>query len=231
MAELPGILADLEHRLICVEDDLVAVDKPAGIPSTGLSLDDERCLQFWLMRRVDRMVWAAHQLDADTSGVNLFTLSKQQVARQKARMEAPTGVKSYLAVCHGEPEFDEIEVDQPIGFLDREKSRLGITSAGRPARSQFRVKERKNGFSALEVRIFSGRTHQIRIHLACLAHPLVGEFWYRSEPCTRWPRQALHAASLRFEDGLNPPEFRAPLASDLRVLSAELGFTGDWLRS
>lgn len=225
----PGILADLERRLIFTGDDLVAVDKPAGIPSTGLDLEDQCCLQFWLMRHFDRMVWAVHQLDADTSGVNLFTLSKRQVAHQKARMEAPTGVKTYLAICHGEPGFDEIEVNQPIGFLDREETRLGITAAGRPARSRFRVRERKNGFSALEVRIYTGRTHQIRIHLSHLGHPLVGEFWYRPEPCTRWPRQALHALSLRFEDGSQPRELRAELAPDLRELSAALGFGGDWL--
>jgi len=234
MSGLPGppeILADLDRRLIFAGEDLVAVDKPPGIPSTGLALDDPRCLQFWLMRRFDRMVWAVHQLDADTSGVNLFTLSRRQVARQKARMEAPTGVKTYLAICHGEPAFDTIEVDQPIGFLDPEKTRLGIVDSGRKARSRFQVRARHNGYSALEVRIFNGRTHQIRIHLAHLSHPLVGECWYRSEPCTRWPRQALHAASLRFLDGANPREFRAPLAEDLRKLSAELGFRGNWQRS
>jgi len=59
---------------------VIVVDKPAGIPSTGLTLDDPRCVQYWLMRRFDEMVWAVHQLDSDTSGVNIFVREKPLVA-------------------------------------------------------------------------------------------------------------------------------------------------------
>lgn len=224
-------MTDLDHPILFQSPDLVVVDKPPGLPSTGLTLEDENCLQFRLMRHFGQMVWAVHQLDADTSGVNIFALVRQQVAVVKQRMEASTGRKQYLAICHGEVEPDSQEVDLPIGFLDSEQTRLGIADSGRPARSQISVLERKNGFSALQVRIFTGRTHQIRIHLSHLDHPLVGEYWYRSKPCTLWPRQALHAASVQFEDGMSPEGFAAPLAADLQELSRKLGFTGSWLRT
>ncbi|MFH0944483.1 MAG: RNA pseudouridine synthase [Planctomycetota bacterium] len=224
-------MTDLAQTILFQSPDLVVIDKPPGLPTTGITLEDENCLQFHLMRHFGRMVWAVHQLDADTSGVNIFTLVRRQVAVVKKRMEAPSGVKEYLAFCHGEAEFDCKDVDLPIGFLDSERTQLGITASGRPARSQVSVLERKNGFSALKVRIFTGRTHQVRIHLSHLNHPLVGEYWYRPKPCTLWPRQALHAASVRFEDGLSPEGFAAPLAADLQELGRKLGFTGSWLRT
>ncbi len=220
----PGLerLADL---FLYEDGGLVVVDKPAGIPSTGLALDDPRCLQFWLMRHYGGMIWAVHQLDADTSGVNVFAREKALVAAMKARMTAPTGVKTYFAVCHGSPAFEQREIDAPIGFLDAEETRLGVLQGGKSARSLVTVLERSGPFAALSVRIFTGRTHQIRIHLAHAGHPLVGEAWYRAPPCSLTPRQALHAAALRFEDGLEPAAFVAPLPADLRELLARLGFS------
>ncbi|MBI4881434.1 MAG: RluA family pseudouridine synthase [Planctomycetes bacterium] len=220
----PGLerLADL---FLYEEGGLVVVDKPAGIPSTGLSLDDPRCLQFWLMRHFGGMVWAVHQLDADTSGVNVFARAKALVAAMKTRMAAATGVKRYFAVCHGAPDFDEKEIDAPIGFLDAEETRLGVTPSGKSARSLVTVLERSGAFAALSVRIFTGRTHQIRIHLAHAGHPLVGEARYRAPPCVLLRRQALHATAMRFADGLEPAAFVAPLPADLRELLVRLGFS------
>jgi len=139
-------------------------------------------------------------------------------------------VKEYVAYCHGEVPFEARDVEEPIGFLDAERTRLGVTASGRAARTRITLLERKSGFSALRIRIFTGRTHQIRIHMSYLGHPLVGEYWYREEPCTLWPRQALHARSVRFVDGLSPQGFVAPLAADLLELGGMLGFQGSWLR-
>jgi 23S rRNA pseudouridine1911/1915/1917 synthase len=199
------------------------VDKPPGLPSTGRDLGDPRSLQSMLTVQRGRMVWAAHQLDAQTSGVNLFVTRKSLVEPTSRRMRPPAGSKTYVAICHGEPEFAQRTIDLPIGWVDpEERRRLGIVSGGRPSRSRVRVLSRRSGFCALEVTLFTGRTHQARIHLAQVGHPLVGETRYRSPACDLHWRHALHAARVI----LGPPpaalRIEAPLPPDLVRLAARL---------
>ena len=194
-------------------------DKPPGLPTTGRTLDDPDCLQFHLFRRFRGMLWAAHQLDADTSGVVLFLTRKRSVAPTKQRMRSAR--KRYLAVVHGVPAWDQRDVEAPIGEISPRT--LGVTAAGQPARSRFVVRSRGAGHALVEGELFTGRTHQLRIHLQHLGHPLVGEEWYRPAPCALHPRQALHAWQLCFTDGAAPGAVTAPLPEDLRGLCAKLG--------
>jgi 23S rRNA-/tRNA-specific pseudouridylate synthase len=206
--------SELEERIILQEHGLIVINKPPDMPTSGRTLTDDDCLQFWLMRRHGAMVWAVHQLDADTSGVNLFVTEKSLVAVYKSRMEHPDCSKRYLAWVHGVPTWEERSVHAPIGKVDARS--LGVTAEGRAAHSLFRVRDRGARHTLLEVRITTGRTHQIRIHAAHLGHPLVGEEWYRTSPCLEHPRQALHAAELQLPDGTM---FSARVPNDLRELS------------
>lgn len=216
---MPPRPLELEARILFEEDGVLAVDKCPDLPTSGRSLEDEDCLQFALMGRHGGMVWAVHQLDADTSGVNLFTTRKELVERLKRAMAADTALKSYLTIVHGEPPWEEHVCESPVGSLGG--GRLGVTATGRSARSSFRVLARAPGFAAVRADISTGRTHQIRIHLSSLGHPLVGEEWYREEPCALHPRQALHARRLRLGDP-EPLDVRAPLPLDLRQLLERL---------
>ena len=213
-------LHDLEGRVLLESGTLLVLDKPPGLPSTGRSLEDDDCLQHALIQRAGAMVWAVHQLDADTSGVNVFTTEKHDVATLKDALTAPTARKEYLAIVHGSPAWDARSVTDPIGMIDKES--LGVTASGRSARSEFEVLDRGPEHSLLRVRIQTGRTHQIRIHAAHLGHPLVGEEWYRSPPCTVHPRQALHAGRLILEGALHL-DVTAPIPDDLRALARTLG--------
>jgi 23S rRNA pseudouridine1911/1915/1917 synthase len=85
------------------------------------------------------------------------------------------------------------------------------------------VLDAAGGFSVLQIRLETGRTHQIRIHLAAIGHPLLGEAWYRSPRCSRHGRQALHAFGLSFADPGPPQHLVAPLPQDLLDLAARLG--------
>ncbi len=199
---------------------MLFVDKPPGLPTSGRTLKDPDCLQFWLMKRHGGMVWAVHQLDADTSGVNVFATEKRRVPETQGRMRSPVGEKTYLAIVHGLPDWQEQEIDAPIGPVDDRS--LGVHSQGRSARSSFRVRDRGRGASLIEGRLFTGRTHQLRIHLAHLGHPLVGEEWYRDPPCTVHPRQALHAWRVVLGPGLEPCRVQAPVARDLVDLAGQL---------
>lgn len=216
-------------EILRVIDGLVVVNKPPGLPSTGRDLDDPECAQHQVALALGRpgRVWAVHQLDKDTSGLNLFVMRKGLVAPWAARLASGGGreVKRYLAVCHGELR-SERRVDAAIGRRRGPDGKTfpALTRDGKPARTRILPRSVGGGFSLVEARPETGRTHQVRLHLAALGHPLVGEAMHREPPCTLHPRHALHAWALE----LGPPEGRleAPLAADLVALLARLGLAG-----
>lgn len=221
---IPLPLGEVEGRILFENDGLLVINKPWGIPSTGRHLEDPDSLQFALIQRHGSMIWAVHQLDADTTGINIFVKRKELVSHWKGRLASPNGRKSYLAIVHGTPEFRTLRVDRPIGVISKEPSRqLGITETGQRAISEVRVLAQATDHSLLEVSIETGRTHQIRIHLGSLGHPLVGEEWYREPKCTLHPRQALHAWKVEMADGLMPEALSCPLPQDLVRLMERLG--------
>ncbi len=203
------LIPDLDDRVVYEKDGILVINKPFDIPTSGKNLDDDDAVQYWLIKRAGKMVWAVHQLDADTTGVNIFVTQKKLVSQMQKKLSASSTFKRYLAVVYGSPTWDNCIEKSPIGYVDSRN--LGISPNGKKAHSEFRVVERKNGFSLIEVSIFTGRTHQIRIHLSHLGHSLVGEEWYRDAPCLLHKRQLLHADSIIFADGT---VFRASLAED-----------------
>ena len=202
---------------------LLVINKPLGWPTSGRSLSDDDCVQYHLIKHFETMVWAVHQLDADTSGLCLFVLSKSLVNELKKLWVDQAMVKEYCAIVHGEPKWDAIEEHSPIGSIG--EGCLGIHPDGKSAHSCFRVMDRSNGFSLIQAQLHTGRTHQIRIHLSHLGHPLVGEEWYRNHACHLHPRQALHAHRLVFpvNEVLPVNCLTAPIAEDLVDLAERMG--------
>ncbi|MDD5307891.1 MAG: RNA pseudouridine synthase [Deltaproteobacteria bacterium] len=212
---------ELARRIVYEGNGVLVVDKPAGLPATGRDPDDPDSLEHVLAKHLHRRVWAVHQLDTDTSGLIVFVARKSLVARWAARLKPPRAIKTYVAFCHGSPGFEERTIDLPIGALGR--GRLGVIPGGKSAISVVRVRDRTRSHGLLEVELRTGRTHQIRIHLAHIGHPLVGERRYLEPPCDLLPRHALHAASIAFKDGEEPAALFAPLPRDLRELARRLG--------
>lgn len=176
------------------------------------------------MQRRRGMIWAVHQLDADTTGVNVFVSKKSLVPQLQQRMRYPNAQKQYLAVVHGVPPFDTLRVDQPIGFVKSETfSGQAVRPEGKPSATRFEVVRRGGAHALVRATLESGRTHQVRVHLAHLGHPLVGEEWYRQPACELHNRQALHAERIVFHDNDEPRELVAPLAQDLIDLLDRLG--------
>lgn len=197
--------------LLFEDDGVIVVNKPAGMPTAGDTLHEPGSLQFELMRHHRRMVWAVHQLDRDTSGVNLFVTRKKLVQPWVEKLQA--GTKSYLAVCDGVYEGGEVEA--PLGWVSR--GVRGVTPDGKYARTTFRPVRHGPCHTLLEAQLHTGKTHQIRIHLAHVGHPIAGDVRYGGsvQPIGQ---QLLHAWRLQIGATL----FEAPPPTDFEEYSRAL---------
>ncbi len=170
-----------------------------------------------------------HRLDKDTSG--LLVVAKTLAAQTDLvrQLQARTVARNYLALAHGLVARDGL-VDAPIGRHPTQRTRMAVTEHGRAARTHYRVLKRFAQATLLECSLDTGRTHQIRVHLQSIGHPLVGDPVYRAGrgsapgPLAKFKRQALHAYRL----GLTHPvsgasmHWEAPIPEDLRALLAQL---------
>lgn len=212
--------------LLGEQDGILAVDKPPGLPSTGRTLEDPHCLQWRLSESVGRRIWAVHQLDTDTSGLNLFATRKALVEPTVRRMRPPQGRKLYLAVCHGAPDFRTSSVREPIARRATARGSVLIASPeGRPSRTDLRVLGWRRDFCLVQASIATGRTHQVRIHLAHVGLPIVGDARYgpaRREPSSRL---ALHSWTVVLAPTPERARFvvTSPPPEDLARLCAHLG--------
>ncbi|MCB9728857.1 MAG: RNA pseudouridine synthase [Deltaproteobacteria bacterium] len=209
---------------------LLVADKPAGLPSTGRTLDDPDCLQSLLMQRLGRRkLWAVHQLDAGTTGLNLFSLRKPLVARFGEALAE--GQKTYVALCHGRVEGAPRDIELPLGRSVQPDGRSvpAVREDGKPSLTTITPIAATDEASLVLARIHTGRTHQVRLHLAAIGHPLFGERMHRDPPCERFPRHALHSwrISLAARHG-HIESFEARFPDDLRELASSLGL-GDAL--
>jgi len=171
-----------------------------------------------------------HRLDKDTSGLLVVAKTLEAQTDLVRQLQARTVVRQYLALVHGVLVRDGV-VDAPIGRHQTQRTRMAVSEHGRAARTHYRVLERYAKATLLECSLDTGRTHQIRVHLQSIGHPLVGDPVYRAGrgaapgPLASFRRQALHA----FRLGLVHPssgeamQWEAPPPEDLRDLLGVLG--------
>lgn len=215
-----------ETLILLEKDGLVVANKPPHLPSTGRDLADPRCLQAVLVDLLGRRkLWAVHQLDQDTSGLNLFVLQRALVESWGALLRAPESRKTYLAIVHGRWRGGGRRIEVPVGFRVEGGRRFPAVSAqGRPARSRVQPLAVGEAHSLLAVVLETGRTHQARLHLSHVGHPLLGERLHRQPACTALDRHALHAWKLKMPQApVGLQDLRAPLPEDLREAAARLG--------
>ncbi len=158
-----------------------------------------------------------HRLDKDTSGLLVVAKSDRAHRSLSQQLKAHEVAKSYLALVHGIPEPPQGLIDAPIARHPRRRKKMAVVQGGRPAQTRYRTREAVGRYALLEVEPITGRTHQIRLHLAHIGHPVVGDATYgRRSPYVG--RQFLHAHRLAFRlPGSNRTiEVESPLPPDLR---------------
>ena len=160
-----------------------------------------------------------HRLDKDTSG--LMVVAKTLIAQTDLvrQLQARSVTREYLALASGDIDRGGI-VDAPIGRHPTRRTTMAVVASGKPARTHYRVIRRFGVATLLACRLETGRTHQIRVHLASLGHPLVGDPVYGRRNPLRFGRQALHAARLELVHPVTHLHcaFVSPLPSDFAAL-------------
>jgi len=220
---------------------LFVIDKPPGLvvhPGAG---NPAHTLQNALLALDPQLAHVpragiVHRLDKDTSGLMVVARSREAHAALVAALAARAIRREYLAVCTGALTAGGT-IEQPLGRHRRERTRMAVRADGRPAITHYRVAQRFRAHTLVRVTLETGRTHQIRVHLAHLGFPVVGDRLYggrRRIPagCTsalagalrEFPRQALHAARLALRHPLTGRElqWQAALPQDMQQLLAAL---------
>jgi 23S rRNA pseudouridine1911/1915/1917 synthase len=236
---------------ILYEDaDLLVLDKPAGLVVHPAPGNEDGTLVNALLAHCgdtlpgiggERRPGIVHRLDKDTSGVMVVAKTEAALAALSAAFAARDLDRAYLALCWGLLNPAAGEIEGAVGRDPRERKRMAVvTRGGKAALTHYRtLAHRDAALSLLELRLATGRTHQIRVHLAAKGHPVVGDPLYlRRSPATArllpeplrrlaldFPRQALHAASLGFAHPRTGERlsFHTPPPADMQALLAAAG--------
>ena len=231
-APLHAAPEEIPLTVLYEDSDIVAIDKPAGMVVHAGAGVHSGTLVNALLHRFGSLSRAAgelrpgivHRLDRYTSGVLLVAkndAAHQRLAEQFASRQVE---KTYLALVHGNVKQDRGRIEKPIARDPKQRVRMTARLAsGRAAWSEYRVLRRLQGFTLLEVRIGTGRTHQIRVHLASIGHPVVGDRLYGApakiagQPTL--PRYFLHAHRIKFAQPSTgqPVTIESPLAPELEA--------------
>jgi 23S rRNA pseudouridine1911/1915/1917 synthase len=225
--------------IIYEDDDIVVVDKPRGVaahPTTGWNGPTVIGGLLGTGHRVATSGAAerqgiVHRLDANTSGVMVVAKSESAYSALKQAFRMRTVSKTYHALIQGHPDPLSGTVDAPIGRHPSGNGRFAVVADGRPSVTHYDTLEAFRAASLLSVGLETGRTHQIRVHMAALRHPCVGDLLYGADPTLAahlgLNRQWLHAMRLSFEHPSTGREvtfesrYPADLAHALEVLAAE----------
>ena len=231
----------IELNIVYEDEHIMVINKPAGLvvhPGAGNS--DGTLLNALLhhcpsIAEVPR-AGIVHRLDKDTTGLMVIAKTIPAQTHLVEAMQEREITREYEAICHGTMTAGGT-VDEPIGRHPTKRTHMAVTSSGRPAVTHYRVMEKFRAHTRLRLRLETGRTHQIRVHMTYINYPLVGDPVYAGRPrpprkadealltvLRGFKRQALHAAMLRLAHPITSEimEWHAPIPDDMVELTLAL---------
>ncbi|HEX8981985.1 MAG TPA: RluA family pseudouridine synthase [Ktedonobacterales bacterium] len=222
-------------RVVYEDDCLLVIDKPAGLVTHPAPGHATGTLVNALLAHTPQLDESddpqrpgiVHRLDKDTSGLMVIAKDTEAHAALTEQMRERAMVKRYIALVEGHMDPPSGTIDAPIGRDPRNRLRMTLVSeanGGREARTRFHTLRYLPGRTLLEAQLETGRTHQIRVHLAALHHPVVGDTTYGRAQLPMPPRHFLHATRLEFRHPITHEwlTFDAPLPTDLAEFLAKL---------
>jgi 23S rRNA pseudouridine1911/1915/1917 synthase len=235
---------EVRFEFLHVDEDIAVIDKPAGLVVHPAPGHRTGTLVNGLLARLETLSGVGgkarpgivHRLDKDTSGVLVVARNDRAHQALSAQLEDRSLVRIYRAICFGTPTPPAARIDLPLDRDPRDRKRRAVVRGGRPAITDYKVESVGLGASLLRLRLRTGRTHQIRVHLAQRGHPVLGDELYGGgekrvegahpghrarlrEAIRLIGRQALHAWELRLVHPSTGQEmrFRSPVPDDLRA--------------
>ncbi|ACL63577.1 pseudouridine synthase, RluA family [Anaeromyxobacter dehalogenans 2CP-1] len=223
----PALAALGRERLLYADADLCAVDKPAGVPAQPTLTTDRGALPELVSALLGAPVTLVHRLDRETSGVTVFARTRDAAAALAEAFRTGTPEKTYLALCARAPSPAEGRVALALGKDPARPGLRRVDPAGDPAATRYRTLREAPGGALVEARPETGRTHQIRVHLAALGAPLLGDARYggpRRVGEVAAPRVMLHATRLELPHPATGARmvFEAEPPEDFRAVEAAL---------
>lgn len=202
-----GLLPQAIPLNVIFEDpDIVVIDKPAGLsvhPGPG---HPDKTIVNAILALVPDLTGIGgtirpgivHRLDKNTSGLLVIAKNEDSHKEMSRQFKERLVKKNYLALVHGKPNPHEAVIDAPIGRHPKNRKRMAVVNNGKKSTTSYRTLEQYDDFTLLEIKPASGRTHQIRVHMSAVGHPLFGDTLYgKSQPV--FNRHFLHANLIRFQ--------------------------------
>ena len=197
---------DIPLDIVYEDDDVAVVNKPQGMvvhPSVGHTsgtLVNALMYHIHDLSSINGVVrpGIVHRIDKDTSG--LLMIAKNDRAHQALAEELKDkkSLRKYLAIVHGNISNDRGVIEAPIGRSEKDRKKQAVTAKGKPAVTHFKVLERFGNYTLVELTLETGRTHQIRVHMAYIGHPVAGDPLYGPRKTLKGNGQFLHAQTLGF---------------------------------
>ncbi len=241
--EQPYLAEDIALDIVYEDDALLVINKPVGLVVHPGSGNWEGTLLNALLHYAPQLAEVpragiVHRLDKDTSGLLVVAKTIPAQTALVRQLEARTVQREYLALVHGELTRAG-KVDAPIGRHPTQRVKMAVVEKGKPAVTHYQIERKFPSCTLLRCRLETGRTHQIRVHLTYIGHPLVGDSVYLKGPqkcvpklrelLSSFPRQALHATRLGLEHPVTGElmEWHVPLPQDMVELLRQIKAIAD----
>lgn len=206
LEEVEYVAENIPLEIVYEDADVAVVNKPQGMvvhPSAGHSSGTLVNALLYHIKDLSGINGVmrpgiVHRIDKDTSGLLMIAKHDQAHTKLAEELKGQKSLRKYLAIVHGNLPNDRGVIEAPIGRSEKDRKKQAVTGKGKEAVTRFRVLERFGDYTLVELTLETGRTHQIRVHMAYIGHPVAGDLTYGPKKTLKGHGQFLHAQTLGF---------------------------------